>query len=148
MRGDHRSEVVHPAAHGLVRDRDPALVMLFSYPASKAPASCPRRDNARRTACSSFLAGPAQADCRNVKPAGISPTVTMRQNAMSSFRASATIIFVFRAAAGPFVRARYHWASALPFWNRRKRQASWVKPRLTRALPDFANPSLAGNRSQ
>src|ERR1700691_4572974 len=25
MCGDHRPEVVHPAAHGLVRDRDPAL---------------------------------------------------------------------------------------------------------------------------
>src|ERR1700689_3468057 len=25
IRGDHRPEVVHPAAHGLVRDRDPAL---------------------------------------------------------------------------------------------------------------------------
>src|SRR3984957_17602408 len=25
MRGDHRTEAVHPAAHGLVRDRDPAL---------------------------------------------------------------------------------------------------------------------------
>jgi hypothetical protein len=25
MRGDHRTEVVHPAAHGLVRDRDPPL---------------------------------------------------------------------------------------------------------------------------
>src|ERR1700693_4068823 len=25
MRGDHRPEVVYPAAHGLVRDRDPAL---------------------------------------------------------------------------------------------------------------------------
>jgi hypothetical protein len=25
MRRDHRPEVVHPAAHGLVRDRDPAL---------------------------------------------------------------------------------------------------------------------------
>jgi hypothetical protein len=25
MRGDHRPEVVHPAAHCLVRDRDPAL---------------------------------------------------------------------------------------------------------------------------
>ena len=25
MRGDHRPEVVHPAAHGLVRDCDPAL---------------------------------------------------------------------------------------------------------------------------
>src|ERR1700729_1737547 len=25
MRGDHRPEVVHPAAHGLVRDRDAAL---------------------------------------------------------------------------------------------------------------------------
>jgi hypothetical protein len=25
MRGDHRTEVVQPAAHGLVRDRDPPL---------------------------------------------------------------------------------------------------------------------------
>jgi hypothetical protein len=32
--------------------------------------------------------------------------VTMRQNAMSSLRASATIIFVLRAAAGPSVRTR------------------------------------------
>jgi hypothetical protein len=55
----------------------------------------------------------AQVGCRNAKPTGISPTVTMRQNAMSSFRASATIIFVLRAAAGPSVRARYHRASAL-----------------------------------
>ena len=51
---------------------------------------------------------PAQAGCRNAKPAGISPTETMRQNAMSSFRASATIIFVLRAAGGPSVRTRRH----------------------------------------
>ena len=36
--------------------------------------------------------------------------------------------------------ARYHCASALSFWNIRKRQASWIRPRRTRALPDLASP--------
>ena len=38
------------------------------------------------------------------------------------------------------VRCRYHWASALSFWNRRNRHASWIMPRRTRALPERANP--------
>jgi hypothetical protein len=38
------------------------------------------------------------------------------------------------------LRCRYHWASALPFWNRRNRHASWIMPCRTRALPERANP--------
>ena len=45
---------------------------------------------------------------RNVTPTGTSPMVTKRQSAISSLRASATIIFVLRLAAGPSVRDRYH----------------------------------------
>ncbi len=62
----------------------------------------------------------------------------MRQNAISSFRASATIIFVLRAPCA--VRAWYHCASPLSFWNLRNRQASWIRPRRTRALPALASP--------
>ena len=47
--------------------------------------------------------------------------------AISSFRASATIIFVLRAPCA--VRAWYHCASPLSFWNLRNRQASWIGPR-------------------
>ena len=66
--------------------------------------------------------------------------VTMRQSAISSLRARATIIFVLRAPLAPSVRLRNHCASALSFWNKRKRQASWIRPRRTRALPDLARP--------
>ena len=66
----------------------------------------------------------AQAAARNTTPTGISPVVTKRHSAISSFRASATIIVVLRTPFGPSVRARYHCASALSFWNRKKRQAS------------------------
>src|SRR5215467_8549668 len=38
------------------------------------------------------------------------------------------------------VRTRYHTASALSFWNIKKRQASWIMPRRTRALPALASP--------
>jgi hypothetical protein len=69
-----------------------------------------------------------------------SPVVTRRHLAISSLRARATIMMVLRAPFGPSVRTRYDRASALPFWNRRNRQVSWIRPRRTRALPDFANP--------
>jgi hypothetical protein len=82
----------------------------------------------------------AQAVCRNATPAGISPVSTMRHSAMSSFRASATIIVVLRAPVAPSVRARYHSVSTLSFWNLRNRQASWIRPRRTRALPALASP--------
>ena len=66
----------------------------------------------------------AQVAARNTTPTGISPVMTKRHSAISSFRASATIIVVLRTPFGPSVRARYHCASALSFWNRKKRQAS------------------------
>lgn len=47
---------------------------------------------------------------RRATPAGISPIVTMRHNAMRSFRASATIIVVFLFPVVPPVRARYQCA--------------------------------------
>ncbi len=77
---------------------------------------------------------------RSVTPTGMSPMVTMRQSAISSLRASATIIVVLRAPFGPSVRARYHCASALPLWNLKNRQASWISPRRARGLPALANP--------
>ena len=40
----------------------------------------------------------------------------------------------------PSVRLRNHCARALSFWNNRKRQASWIRQRRTRALPDLARP--------
>src|SRR2546422_11196653 len=58
----------------------------------------------------------------------------------SSLRASATIIVVLRAPLGPSVRVRYHRASALSFWNIKKRHANWISPRRTRALPALARP--------
>src|SRR5580700_8525952 len=73
-------------------------------------------------------------------PAGTSPVVTRRHSAISSLRASATIIVVLRAPLGPSVRVRYQRASALSFWNTRKRQGNWISPRRTRALPALASP--------
>jgi len=57
-----------------------------------------------------------------------------------SLRASATIIVVLRPPLGPSVRMGYQRASALSFWNVRKRPANWISPSRTRALP-------AGRRS-
>ena len=56
---------------------------------------------------------PAQAAGRSTIPSGTSPVVARRQRAISSFRASATIIVVLRAPLMPEVRSMYHWASAL-----------------------------------
>jgi hypothetical protein len=66
----------------------------------------------------------AHAADRNSTPSGTSPVVTKRHSAISSLRASATIIVVLRAPLGPSVRVRYHRASALSFWNIKKRHAN------------------------
>src|SRR5262249_12491966 len=55
----------------------------------------------------------AHAAGRNSTPSGTSPVVARRHSAISSLRASATIIVVLRAPLGPSVRVRYHRASAL-----------------------------------
>src|SRR5258708_22439682 len=82
----------------------------------------------------------AHAAGRNSTPSGTSPVVTRRHSAIRSLRAPATIIVVLRAPLGPSVRVRYHCASALSFWNIRKRHANWISPRRTRALPALARP--------
>jgi len=52
---------------------------------------------------------------RKTTPAGTSPVVTMRHNAISSFLASATIRVLRVPPRASAVRARYHCASALSF---------------------------------
>ena len=52
---------------------------------------------------------------RKMTPSNVSPVVTKRQSAMSSLRASATIIVLRVPARLSAVRAWYHRASALSF---------------------------------
>ena len=59
---------------------------------------------------------------RIATPSGISPIVTIRHSAMRSFRANATIMVLRMAPRASFVATRYHCASALSFWNMRKRK--------------------------
>src|SRR5271166_2769755 len=75
---------------------------------------------------------------RRMTPCGTSPVVTNRHSAMSSLRASATIMVLRFLPAAMF--CRYHCAKALSFWWNRKRHASWIMPRRTRALPALASP--------
>src|SRR3954464_10133817 len=56
---------------------------------------------------------PFHVAARSETPSGISPVVAMRQSAISSFLASATIIVLRVAPRASAVRARYHCASAL-----------------------------------
>src|SRR4051794_12296541 len=55
---------------------------------------------------------PFHVAARSETPSGISPVVAMRQSAISSLRASATIIVLRVAPRASAVRARYHCASA------------------------------------
>src|SRR5205807_279426 len=52
---------------------------------------------------------------RKTTPSNVSPVVTKRQSAMTSLRASATIIVLRVPLRLSAVRARYHNASALSF---------------------------------
>ena len=58
-----------------------------------------------------------------MRPAGVSPVETNRHKAMSSFLARATIRVLRVPERLSAVRTRYHCASALASWNRRKRQS-------------------------
>src|SRR6266704_816497 len=90
---------------------------------------------------SESLSSPSSPDhaARITTPAGTSPVVTRRHRAISNLRARATII-VLRFLPALSVRARYHWLNALFFWKSKKRQANWIIPRRTRALPALASP--------
>ena len=91
--------------------------IVFGYPGHQVPSGA--------EPCLSFLVLEfAHAAGRSSTPSGTSPVVTRRHSAISSLRASATIIVVLRAPLGPSVRVRYHCASALSFWNIRKRHAN------------------------
>src|SRR5580700_2584992 len=108
--------------------------IVIGYPAHQAQSGA--------EPCLSFLdlESAAHSAGRSLTPSGTSPVVTRRHSAISSLRASATIIVVLRAPLGPSVRVRYQRASALSFWNTRKRHANWISPRRTRALPALARP--------
>ena len=58
---------------------------------------------------------PFQPAGRKMTPSSVSPVVTKRQSAMTSLRASATIIVLRVPIRLSAVRARYHNASALSF---------------------------------
>ena len=60
---------------------------------------------------------------RRATPSGTTPSRTKCQSAISSLRARATIM-VLREPRAFSVRARYHCARALLFWNMRKRHAN------------------------
>src|SRR4051812_22152100 len=117
-------------------DHEAAMRFSSEAPRHRASAAgcrnCIRVGNLRR--------GDHAAIARMRTPSGITPVVTIRHIAMSSLRARATIMVVLRAPCLPSVRVRYHCANALSFWNRRNRQASWIRPRRTRALPALAKP--------
>ena len=66
---------------------------------------------------------PLQCAERRTTPSGTTPSLTRCHKAMSSLRARATIIFLRRRCAFS-VRTRNHLASALSFWNLRKRHAN------------------------
>ena len=126
-----------------------AMALLGSPPPRIVIGSLSRqvRDRAPKLYVYTPLNQLAQAAGRSMTPAGISPVVTMRQRAISSFRASATIMVVLRLAGGTLGPCRYHCASPLSFWKLRNRQASWIRPRRTRALPALAKPLLAAFRA-
>jgi hypothetical protein len=79
------------------------------------------------------------AGCKTT-PSGGSPVVTRRHSAISSLRASATIIVLRVVPRSSVVRARNQQARPLSFWNWRNRQANSIMPRRTRALPARARP--------
>src|SRR5438552_18301726 len=82
------------------------------------------------------VVAPAQTAGRSLMPCGTSPVVASRHNAISSLRASATII-VLRMSLRPLaVCARYHCARALSGWNLRNPPGQ-----LDHAVPD---PGIAG----
>ena len=66
--------------------------------------------------------------------------VENRHKAINSLRAKATTIFLEDSLPASLVLCRYHFANSLFGWNLRKRQASWIIPCRTRALPARARP--------
>src|SRR3954470_14190027 len=108
----------------------------------RAPPPPPRHGGVaeRRTSLPVGPSDPPGHAGRRARPSGTLPVVASCHSPTRSFRASATISVLRVPARASAVRARYHRASALSLWCSRKRQASWIMPRRTRALPDLASP--------
>jgi hypothetical protein len=94
-------------AHSNERFDDHVLARVTTTSDRKRPAARRTSLGVPRTLYLNSLSA-GQATCRSTTPRGTSPVVTMRQSAMSSLRASATIIFVLRAPLAPSVRLRNH----------------------------------------
>src|SRR5271167_3832486 len=132
--------------HGWVRvaaasDRCPARADTRSSREEETPFQSAKSGGSRGVCRDPVFDVPAHAlESNNSTPTGTVPPSTKRHKSINNLRASATII-VLRTPRGPLaVRASNHLASALSFWNIKNRQASWIMPRRTRALPDRANP--------
>jgi hypothetical protein len=69
-------------------------------------------------------AAPPAGCGRTRTPSGISPVLTICHSAMSSLRASATIIAIRVRTRPSAMRWRYHLSNALSFWKTRNRHAS------------------------
>src|SRR5271169_3499826 len=132
--------------HGWVRvaaasDRCPARADTRSSREEETPFQSAKSGGSRGVCRDPVFDVPTHAlESNNSTPTGTVPSSTKRHKSINNLRASATII-VLRTPRGPLaVRASNHLASALSFWNIKNRQASWIMPRRTRALPDRANP--------
>jgi hypothetical protein len=88
------------------------------------------------------LAGPRRWSpaAKEPAPAKAGGDEQLARQSLPLRRQGATIMVLRVAPRASAVRARYHCASALSFWNIRKRHASWIMPRRTRALPARASP--------
>jgi hypothetical protein len=103
-------------AHSNERFNDHVQARVTTTSDRERPAGRDRCLPTCRNVMLALLVGePDQTASRNTTPCGTSPVVTIRQSAMSSLRARATIILVLFAPLMPSVRPRNHCARALSF---------------------------------
>ena len=86
---------------------------------------------------------PFQPAGRKTTPSSVSPVLTKRHSAMSSLRASATIIVLRVPARRSAVRAWYHRASALSFLKPQKAPGEWDHPAADPGIAGFGEPLFA-----
>ena len=104
------------AGHSLGRHQVPCSNTAFRHLGSSIRQSAENPVRAPNGAEWSARSGkPFQPAGRKTTPSSVSPVVTKRQSAMSSLRASATIIVLRVPTRLSAVRARYHNANALCF---------------------------------
>ena len=93
------------------------IIAMFEYgfPPPRIVNSAVREKPAQRRVGKGTLFPGLQPAGRRMTPSNVSPVVTKRQSAMTSLRASATIMVLRVPIRLSAVRARYHNASALSF---------------------------------